>query len=168
MNQFYHGLWQYMSVHGSTCGSTRQFYHGTRQYMAVHVSTGRFCCAFESSALPAPSVASASRHCRHKLVYLSLGRTARASPVTAPSLPPAAAAAAGDAAAGASPAAGGSVPSRSPAPLAPSPAGRAGGRRGRGDRGGGGGRRVDSRSGVEAALDDLGLGTSGGTLRMPS
>jgi len=71
---------------------------GTRQYMAVHVSTrsafapgrgrggrggGRFWCAFEIAALTAPTVASASSHCMHKLVYSCLGALARASPQAA-------------------------------------------------------------------------------------
>ena len=76
---------------------------GTRQYMAVHVSTrsafapgrgqggGRFWCAFHIAALTAPTVASASSHCMHKLIYSSLGALASASPAsaTAPPLPPA-------------------------------------------------------------------------------
>ena len=74
---------------------------GTRQYMAVHVSTrsafapgrgrggrrgGRFWCAFEIAAfkLTAPTVASASSNCMHKLVYSSPGTLASASPATAP------------------------------------------------------------------------------------
>jgi hypothetical protein len=75
---------------------------GTRQYMAVHVSTrsafalgrgrggrggGRFWCAFEIAALTAPTVASASSHCMHKLVYSSLGALARASPASATAPP---------------------------------------------------------------------------------
>ena len=77
-------------------------YHGTRQYMVVHVSTrsasafapgrgrggrggDRFQCSFESAALTAPTVASASSHCMHKLVYSSPGTLACASPATAPS-----------------------------------------------------------------------------------
>ena len=79
---------------------------GTRQYMAVHVSTrsafapgrwrgagpgggGRFWCAFEIAALTAPTVASASSHCMHKLVYSSLGGLAPASATAPPPLPPA-------------------------------------------------------------------------------
>jgi hypothetical protein len=119
--------------------------------MAVHVSTlsafalgrgqggrggGRFWCAFEIAALTAPTVASASSHCMHKLVYSSLGALARASPASygPPLCHPraaAAAAAAGDAEAGASPAAaavaGGGITSRSPAPPAPSAGGGAAG-----------------------------------------
>jgi hypothetical protein len=68
---------------------------GTRQYMAVHVSTrsafaqgrrrggrggGRFLCAFQIAALTAPTVASASSHCMHKLVYSSLGGLAHLEP----------------------------------------------------------------------------------------
>ena len=90
------GTGQYRAVQGSTR-------NGTRQYMAVHVSTrsafapgrgrggrggGRFWCAFEIAALTAPTVASASSHCMHKLVYSSPGTLACASPATAP-LPPA-------------------------------------------------------------------------------
>jgi hypothetical protein len=77
---------------------------GTRQYMAVHVSTrssfapgrwrgagggGRFWCAFEIAALTvtAPTVASASSHCMHKLDYSSLGALARASPASATAPP---------------------------------------------------------------------------------
>ena len=70
--------------------------------MAVHVSTrsafapgrgrggrggGRFWCAFEIAALTAPTVASASSHCMHKLVYSSLGGLARASPASATAPP---------------------------------------------------------------------------------
>ena len=77
---------------------------GTRQYMTVHVSTrsafapgrgrggrggGRFWCAFEIAALTAPTVASASSHCMHKLVYSSLGGLAPASATAPPPLPPA-------------------------------------------------------------------------------
>ncbi len=69
-----------------------------RQYMAVHVSTqsafapgrgrggregGRFWCAFQIAALTAPTVASASSNCMHKLVYSSLGGLARASTASA-------------------------------------------------------------------------------------
>ena len=69
--------------------------------MAVHVSTrsafapgrgrggrrgGRFWCAFEITAfkLTAPTVASASSNCMHKLVYSSPGTLASASPAAAP------------------------------------------------------------------------------------
>jgi hypothetical protein len=73
-----------------------QVQQGTRQYMAVHVSTrfsfapgrgrggGRFWCAFGIAALTAPTVASASSHCMHKLVYSSFAALARASPATPP------------------------------------------------------------------------------------
>jgi hypothetical protein len=55
--------------------------------MAVHLdwicagwgAAGRFWCAFESAALHAPSVAIASSHCMHKLVYSYFGTLARAS-----------------------------------------------------------------------------------------
>ncbi len=70
--------------------------------MAVHVSTrsafapgrgrggrggGRFWCSFEIAALTAPTVASASSHCMHKLVNSSLGALARASPASATAPP---------------------------------------------------------------------------------
>jgi hypothetical protein len=70
--------------------------------MAVHVSTrsafaqgrgqgagggSRFWCAFEIAALTAPTVASASSHCMHKLVYSSLGTLASASPASATAPP---------------------------------------------------------------------------------
>jgi hypothetical protein len=82
--EFYHGLWQYMAVHGTTFCCLSLFMAVTRQYMAVQGldlrrggggSPGRFSCAFESAALPTLSVATASGHCKHKLVYscFSLG-----------------------------------------------------------------------------------------------
>ena len=51
-------------------------YGSTWRYMAWICAGGRgslayFWCAFESAALPAPSVAAASSHCMHKLVYSS-------------------------------------------------------------------------------------------------
>ena len=82
---------RYRAVQGSTGQYTKWYkavqvkvQQGTRKYMTVHVSTrsafapgrgrggrggGRFWCAFEIAALTAPTVASASSHCKHKLVY---------------------------------------------------------------------------------------------------
>lgn len=102
---------RYRAVQGSTGQYTKWYkavqvkvQQGTRQYMAVHVSTrsafapgrgrggrggGRFWCAFEIAALTAPTVASASSHCMHKLVYSSLGGLAPASATAPPPLPPA-------------------------------------------------------------------------------
>ena len=134
------GTGQYRAVQGSTRNGTRQYrskYNkvqgSTWRYMSVHGlhlrraagrGGGRFWCAFQIAALTAPTVASASSHCMHKLVYSSLGALARASPAWACQCygPPlchlraaAAAAAAGDAEAGSSPApaaaAGGGVTS---------------------------------------------------------
>ena len=100
---------RYRAVQGSTGQYTKWYkavqvkvQQGTRQYMAVHVSTrsafapgrgrggragGRFWCAFEIAALTAPTVASASSHCMHKLVYSCLGALARASPASATGSP---------------------------------------------------------------------------------
>ena len=87
----YGGTWQYMRNSITVYGSTWRYmallfavYHGLWQYMAVQGldlrrggggSPGRFSCAFESAALPTLSVATASGHCKHKLVYscFSLG-----------------------------------------------------------------------------------------------
>jgi hypothetical protein len=63
--------WRYMSVHGL---------HLRR---AAGLGGGRFWCAFQIAAFTAPTVASASSHCMHKLVYSSLGGLARASPASA-------------------------------------------------------------------------------------
>ena len=77
------GTWQYIfqsiTVYGSTwryidwicCGILR-----------LGRWPGRFWCAFESAALHAQSVAIASSHCMHKLVYSSSGTLASASPDT--------------------------------------------------------------------------------------
>lgn len=87
-----------MAVHGSTCGILSRYmavHGGTWHYFLLSItvygstwrykgwicaaggggSPGRFSCAFESAALPTLSVATASGHCKHKLVYscFSLG-----------------------------------------------------------------------------------------------
>ena len=93
------GTGQYRKVQGSTRNGTRQYrskYNkvqgSTWRYMSVHGlhlrraagrGGGRFWCAFQIAALTAPTVASASSHCMHKLVYSSLGALARASPASA-------------------------------------------------------------------------------------
>ena len=95
---------QYRKVQGSTRNGTRQYRSksvkvqgSTWRYMSVHGlhlrraagggagGGGRFRCSFESAALTAPTVASASSHCMHKLGYSSPGTLACASPATAPS-----------------------------------------------------------------------------------
>ena len=97
------GTGQYRAVQGSTRNGTRQYrskYNkvqgSTWRYMSVHGlhlrraagrGGGRFWCAFEIAALTAPTVASASSHCMHKLVYSSLGALARASPASATGSP---------------------------------------------------------------------------------
>ena len=89
-DKFYHGLWQYMTVlHGSTSFILSRFMavhcgHDTLQYMtgfppARGGATGRFSSAFVSAALHALSVAIASSHCMHKLVYSSFGTLAPVS-----------------------------------------------------------------------------------------
>jgi hypothetical protein len=92
------GTGQYTKLYKAVQVKVQQ---GTRQYMAVHVSTlsafaqgpqaggpgrggGRFWCALQIAALTAPTVASASSHCMHKLVYSSPGGLTRASPGTSP------------------------------------------------------------------------------------
>ena len=98
---------RYRAVHKMVQGSTGQ---STTRHKAVHGGTcqytptttrsafapgrgrggrggGRFWCAFEIAALTAPTVASASSHCMHKLVYSSLGALARASPASATGSP---------------------------------------------------------------------------------
>jgi hypothetical protein len=92
---------RYRAVHEMVQGSTDQ--SPTSQYMEIHVSTRsafapgsgrraggggrRFWCCFEIASLTAPTVASASSHCMHKLVYSSLGALAHASPASATGLP---------------------------------------------------------------------------------
>jgi hypothetical protein len=94
----------YRAVHAMVQGSTSQ---GPTRYKVVHGGTcqytvsrsafapgrgrggrggGRFWCAFEIAAfkLTAPTVASASSNCMHKLVYSSPGTLASASPAAAP------------------------------------------------------------------------------------
>jgi hypothetical protein len=99
------GTGQYRKVQGSTRNGTRQYrskYNkvqgSTWRYMSVHGlhlrraagrGGGRFWCAFQIAALTAPTVASASSHCMHKLVYSSLGGLAPASATAPPPLPPA-------------------------------------------------------------------------------
>ncbi len=99
----YHGLWQYIAVQGLDL----------RRGPEGGGFPGRFSCSFESAALPTLFVATASSHCKHKLIYscFSLGLFGTPPPPLArgPPLPPAAgelaAAAAGSAAAAASSAA---------------------------------------------------------------
>ncbi len=76
-NKVQGSTWRYMSVHGL---HLRRAAGG-----ALGRGGGRFWCAFEIAAfkLTAPTVASASSHCMHKLVYSSLGALARASPASA-------------------------------------------------------------------------------------
>ena len=124
-------------------------------------AAGRFWCAFESAALHAPTVAIASSHCMHKLVYSSgsSGTLARAGACLDTSLFASRRRGFGR----------GSrrwVRRRVPR----DDLGHTGGRRnlsrrggGGGRRGGGGGRRGVSRFSSEAAFDDLGRGTSAGT-----
>ena len=57
---------RYKAVHGGTCQYTVCICAGPR---AGGPGGGRFWCAFEIAALTAPTVASASSHCMHKLVY---------------------------------------------------------------------------------------------------
>jgi len=100
------GTGQYRKVQGSTRNGTRQYRSksnkvqgSTWRYMSVHGlpvhlrraagggrGGGRFWCAIEIAAfkLTAPTVASASSNCMHKLVYSSPGTLASASPATAP------------------------------------------------------------------------------------
>jgi hypothetical protein len=92
------GTGQYSKVQGSTRNGTRQYRSksnkvkgSTWRYISVHClhlrraagggpgGGGQFWCAFEITALTAPTVASASIHCMHKLVYSSLGALASAS-----------------------------------------------------------------------------------------
>ena len=70
--------WRYMSVHGLPV-------HLRRAAGGGGGGGDQFQCSFESAALTAPTVASASSHCMHKLVYSSPGTLACASPATAPS-----------------------------------------------------------------------------------
>ena len=97
------GTGQYRKVQGSTRNGTRQYRSksikvqgSTWRYMSVYClhlrraagggagGGGQFWCSFESAVLTAPTVASASSHCMHKLVHSSPGTLARASPATAP------------------------------------------------------------------------------------
>jgi hypothetical protein len=144
------GTGQYRTVQGSTRNGTRQYRSKSNKvqgstwwYMSVHGlhlrraaggeggGGGRFWCAFEIAALTAPTVASASSHCMHKLVIHPLVLLPAPPLPRPPPLPPAAAAvAAGNAAAGAS------LPRPQPRVAAshPNPPGPALGRRGGGRR----------------------------------
>ena len=122
-----HTKW-YRALQGGTCYYMTVHKPILSWFMAVHV------CTWQCTPIPVHvctwQCTPASSHCMHKLVYLSLGTLARASPGSGPPLPAAAAAAAGDAAAGASPAVAASTGvtsrERTPAPPAsdgPRPAG---------------------------------------------
>ena len=86
-DKFYHGLWQYMTVHGSTSFILSRFmavHGGTLQYMTGFAPGGPPADfgALLKASLHALSVAIASSHCMHKLVYSSFGSLARASLAT--------------------------------------------------------------------------------------
>jgi hypothetical protein len=97
----YHGTWQYMVVHGSTCKILSQYMtvncstisslsrfmavHGGRLQCMTRFAPGRgggacpFWCSFESAALHAHPVALSSSCCMHKQVYSSFDSLASAS-----------------------------------------------------------------------------------------
>jgi hypothetical protein len=67
----HNGIWQYSFQSVTVYGSTWRHDGGTLTGFALVGAASRFWCAFESVALHAQSVAIASSHCMHKLVYSS-------------------------------------------------------------------------------------------------
>ena len=77
------GTWQYIFQSITVYGSTWRYIDWICGGILRRGRwPGRFWCAFESAALHAQSVAIASSHCMHKLVYSSSGTLASASPDT--------------------------------------------------------------------------------------
>ncbi len=106
-----------MAVHSSTWQYMQKFYHGLWQYIAVQWldlrRPSQFWCSFWCAALYAQSVAIASSHCMHKLVYSSFNNLAP-TPLPWFSLP-----AAGAASAAATVGGTGGIVSREVIPAAP-------------------------------------------------